>query len=608
MFLVNYLDINVNSVNYYKLSKEDKLRCVKTKLNTLFNDKSGKTITIVYKGKKRTIPYDKQGIVKDLVVREKALEKKVSIPFEYDFEKEKLVKNNNFVSPFYMESGETIPLPGFFPFFDSDVNDGKRHEEKAEKVLEPASSNIVTFDELTLDEKIKVVKSKMFAIFDLSKKFKDDKKKIVKVSYKGEEKYIPYSLWGEYKNLKTLLEKLECDKRKNVINSKIIDLPNAIINKGTEDKLSNVQEKDSSALELNNDNNKKSEDEDLSDVWKNIFDKKGSTANKTLKYKVDKDGKFVTARIVSNEDDGKIKPNYEEKRLTVIEKSKKNKIGILPWLLGLPIVKKIKNRKKSGKFVGKTKIKGLFKKDKGGKYLFKKEKRGITSQIIAIPFIKKIVDKRKNKEKVSHLVDKEKNKRRKTAIVTWALVTSLLLSGIGLLGKNSNKNRNNFFKQNNDSATDVWEPTEENTNEIETETVKQSEPVVIETETVTPDVSNDDMYSFSFNDRVTIDDGASIYYSSNNAVNNENEFNPLFDGSYERSIDGIVYNLNGHIYTIYSTDVNAYEKAQDLINQGATEEALLVTRSDLRENHKYDNQYEGYYDIDDVKVLTRVRN
>ena len=549
---MNYFDINVNSVAYYKLGLEEKLRCIKVKLNALFNDNKGKTITIVYKGKKRTIPYDKQGIVKALVLREKALEKKVSVPFEYDFEKIKPLRNDNITTGSYQDSDENIPLLDFsaIPNYNPDINGDNIYMKKEEKVLEPTSVNNVSFDELSSD----------------------------------------------------------------------------ISNKVSEQK----------------------EDEDLSAVWKSAFDKKACCGDKILKYKVDKSGNIVSAYFVSNEDDGKIKPNYVEKRLTVTEQPLKSKTGILPWLLGLSIVKKIKNRRKTGKFTGKMNIKGLFKKDKGGKFAPKKDKKGITSLILAVPFIKTIKDKKNNKEKVSLLMLKEKIKRRKTTIVTWALVTSLLLGGLGLLDKKSNKNSGDNFSQRNDSVTDVWEPTEDTVDVIkpvitedkgvtstepvitEDKDVTPTEPVITEDKDVTPtepvitedkdvtstepvitedkDVKEEDKYNFSFNDKIMIEDGASIYYSSRDAVNNKNKLNPLFDGSYERNIDGIVYNLNGEIYTIYSTDANSYEKAQDLIDRGATQEAVLVTRSDLRENHLYDNQYEGYYDIDEVKVLTKVRN
>lgn len=501
---MNYLKINVNSANYYKLSKEEKLRCVKTKLNALFNDKIGKTITIVYKGKKMTIPYDKQGIVKDLIMMEKALEKRVSISFKYDFEKEK-VNSNRITSLLYTGNDETYPLPGFFPFDNLYIE----------------SEN---------DFKIGLAEEKT-------------------------NENIP-------------------ERKLHLITESSID-----------------------------------EDEDLSAAWNSIF-KNNTCDNKknTLKYLVDKDGNFVSAYFVPNKTNSK---KYKKERVTAVNQSQKSKNGILVWLIGLPI---IKNRYKC-KYASKKGIKGLFKRNKRRKSFTKKEKKGFVSGILAIPFVKKIVDKRKSKQNVSSLIDKDKTKRKKTAIVTWALITSLLLGGIGL-AKKSNKNNGKIFRNHNDSVTDVWEPTEDDVIITETSTVME-ETTVLETEPMstenvnpiepvgTETTSEDNKYSFSFDDKVTIDDDASIYYSSYDAVNNINELNPLFDGSYKRDIDGIVYNLNGDIYTIYSNDVNAYEKAQELINRGAKEEALLVTRSDLRGNSYYDNQYEGYYDIDNVKVLTR---
>ena len=110
-----------------------------------------------------------------------------------------------------------------------------------------------------------------------------------------------------------------------------------------------------------------------------------------------------------------------------------------------------------------------------------------------------------------------------------------------------------------------------------------------------------------FDDVVTISDNAYIYSNSYDAVSETNNLTPIYDGSYERDIMGVVYNLDGKIYTIYSNDSNAYDEAEMLINNGATVEAVLVTRSDISEGHEDVNDAEGYYNVDDVKVKTRIR-
>ena len=75
-----------------------------------------------------------------------------------------------------------------------------------------------------------------------------------------------------------------------------------------------------------------------------------------------------------------------------------------------------------------------------------------------------------------------------------------------------------------------------------------------------------------------------------------------YNGSYDREVMGVTYELDGNLYTIYRDDMNASEKVNELISKGAKQTAVLVVRSDLVNT----GDYEGYYNIDSIKrVRTR---
>lgn len=74
---MNYESIQVNSDTYKKLSNEEKLKVVKACLENLFAKGLKKTVTVIYKGKKRQISKEKIGEFKDLAEREKLLERVV---------------------------------------------------------------------------------------------------------------------------------------------------------------------------------------------------------------------------------------------------------------------------------------------------------------------------------------------------------------------------------------------------------------------------------------------------------------------------------------------------------------------------------------------------
>ena len=92
-----------------------------------------------------------------------------------------------------------------------------------------------------------------------------------------------------------------------------------------------------------------------------------------------------------------------------------------------------------------------------------------------------------------------------------------------------------------------------------------------------------------------------MYTKSYDASYENNPCNPLYDGSYERSVEALSYELNGKIYTIYSNEDNAKEKVDMLVNSGAKLSAVLLTRNDLVNG----NTHEGYYNVDNVRVRVR---
>lgn len=471
---MDYLNIKLNSYEYRKLSNEDKLRVVKTKLNDLFETKKGKMITVVYNGTSINIPYEKRFFFKDLCDREKALEKKVNILFEYEFRERKMKER--------------------FGIFLSKMS---LNEEPKEKIY---------FDIPFVDES-------------------------------DEENNVDFSFLEQ-----AIKERLNLEQK----------------------------------------------EEDFSSVWIDSFNKKKST------LKEEPYGVLNINDVFSNINNGK-----EE--------------------FVVPIVKNI------GKDNKHNKKKALF--------------RGLSN----FPFIRKISDKYRNKNKVKNISEEENSKKRniKVAVVALGLAcTTMIWSFVpGMFKKKNNSNRGNikstsYVEDVTKESTIEDEVIYTNNNLNEAESVVETNINVIETENIIEtketsngiDKSNDideinendsiketknngnvnnyDNYTISFEDRVTINDNSYIYSSSYDAAGEKNYMIPLYDGSYERVVMGVVYNLDGNIYTIYSSDSHAYEKANELISKGAKEEAVLVTRSDLI----YTGQYEGYYDIDDVNVKTLTKN
>ena len=235
-----------------------------------------------------------------------------------------------------------------------------------------------------------------------------------------------------------------------------------------------------------------------------------------------------------------------------------------------------------------------------------KKKKGLIGGLLAIPFVKKIVEKRKNKkDNIVNPIEKKMNRTRNLKIKAIALaLAATTVIGAFIPSLIKRKSSSNVGKKIDNSSVstdlqvpDVCEPVIEEVNE--TNDIVEVEPIIDERD------STEEDYKVSFDDVVTINDNSYIYTNSYSACSESNSRVPLYNGSYERDILGIVYNLDGNISTIYSSDPEAYSKAEALINAGAREEAVLVNRSDLPCSDINDS--EGYYNIDSVKVKVRGR-
>lgn len=185
---MNMKDINVNSMNYKNLSKEEKLKVVKLKINELLKSTDKNKVYMYYDGQRVGIPKNKMGIFKDLCEREKSLEKCVSVTIEEE-STDIDMNNKNMEVPVY--KAEIV-------------------EEK-----ENTSNNGIKDMNLTeVNERIKYIEKYLYEMTNLYKKDEYKSTKIIKMQgYNGEAVYIPYSKQGDYKTLYKYLKLLEMKKR-----------------------------------------------------------------------------------------------------------------------------------------------------------------------------------------------------------------------------------------------------------------------------------------------------------------------------------------------------------------------------------------------------------
>lgn len=491
---MNMEKINVNSMNYRKLSKKDKLKVVRFKINKLLSDTSSSKAYEYYNGKKVGVPKDKLGIFKDLCEREKSLSKYVTISEEPVMER---------------------------PTIKAEVVDEKK---------KTSSKNINEMDLEEINNRIKYIKKYLYEMTNLYKKDEYKNAKIIKIQgYDSNSAYIPYSKLGDYKTLYKYLKLLEMKKR----------------------ELESIEVK---LTEISNDKKEDSyeyltEDDNPYETGYMQF---------TTGYTAKKDTPVVESTSVKSNDITSVKSNNECKELMVIDNkdNKKEKTGFGKKILGF--------------LAGTAIIGGICK---GAKWVGNKVKNGF--------------NKVKNETKeVSEILRKNKVK---TAICAWIVAAAAVVCSFLPKSQSKKHKPDDIVK-----PTSVVETTEPSTKKDD---IIIDEPVIEEpTEVVTENKE------YNLGESVNIKDNSYIYTNSYDATDSTNKCTPYYNGSYDREVMGVTYELDGNLYTIYRDDMNASEKVNELISKGAKQTAVLVVRSDLVNT----GDYEGYYNIDSIKrVRTR---
>ena len=491
---MNMEKININSMDYRKLSKEDKLKVVRFKINKLLSDTSSSKAYEYYNGKKVGVPKDKLGIFKDLCEREKNLSKYVTISEEPVMER---------------------------PTIKAEVVDEKK---------KTSSKNINEMDLEEINNRIKYIKKYLYEMTNLYKKDEYKNAKIIKIQgYDSNSAYIPYSKLGDYKTLYKYLKLLEMKKR----------------------ELESIEVK---LTEISNDKKEDSyeyltEDDNPYETGYMQF---------TTGYTAKKDTPVVESTSVKSNDTTSVKSNNECKELMVIDNkdNKKEKTGFGKKILGF--------------LAGTAIIGGICK---GAKWVGNKFKNGF--------------NKVKNETKeVSEILRKNKVK---TAICAWIVAATAVVCSFLPKSQSKKYKPDDIVK-----PTSVVETTEPSTKKDD---IIIDEPVIEEpTEVVTENKE------YNLGESVNIKDNSYIYTNSYDATDSTNKCTPYYNGSYDREVMGVTYELDGNLYTIYRDDMNASEKVNELISKGAKQTAVLVVRSDLVNT----GDYEGYYNIDSIKrVRTR---
>lgn len=491
---MNMEKINVNSMDYRKLSKEDKLKVVRFKINKLLSDTSSSKAYEYYNGKKVGVPKDKLGIFKDLCEREKNLSKYVTISEEPVMER---------------------------PTIKAEVVENEK---------KTSSKNINEMDLEEINNRIKYIKKYLYEMTNLYKKDEYKNAKIIKIQgYDSNSAYIPYSKLGDYKTLYKYLKLLEMKKR----------------------ELESIEVK---LTEISNDKKEDSyeyltEDDNPYETGYMQF---------TTGYTAKKDTPVVESTSVKSNDITSVKSNNECKELMVIDNkdNKKEKKGFGKKILGF--------------LAGTAIIGGICK---GAKWVGNKFKNGF--------------NKVKNETKeVSEILRKNKVK---TAICAWIVAAAAVVCSFLPKSQSKKHKPDDIVK-----PTSVVETTEPSTKKDD---IIIDEPVIEEpTEVITENKE------YNLGESVNIKDNSYIYTNSYDATDSTNKCTPYYNGSYDREVMGVTYELDGNLYTIYRDDMNASEKVNELINKGAKQTAVLVVRSDLVNT----GDYEGYYNIDSIKrVRTR---
>ena len=243
-------------------------------------------------------------------------------------------------------------------------------------------------------------------------------------------------------------------------------------------------------------------------------------------------------------------------------------------------------------------------KEKKGKSLFK---FGIFNGILNKVKDKTISIKNKIKEEADNVRGALMNNKVKTAICALGMASVMLITSF--IPRSSNKNKDNTIS-NGDTGHFVLYESDEYDNKSSDAVIEENydnieEEYKVDTIDYTMDNSMDNTYEeiedYMLGDTVTFNDNSYIYTNSYSATEENNYYTPMFDGNIDRTVVGVVYELDGNIYTIYNYEEDSIDKINALKEKGARETSVLVVRSDLIDT----GSYEGYYNVDSVK--TRVR-
>lgn len=198
------------------------------------------------------------------------------------------------------------------------------------------------------------------------------------------------------------------------------------------------------------------------------------------------------------------------------------------------------------------------------------------------PFIKvtKVI-KPKNKEKL-------KDKIKKYAVIiaaSVALASSLVISSL-LMGKQAPKNTKP--QKDNLSSSTTQNVNDEELNDIKGEI---NEDIILEEDIVSE--TEDSILGLGAS--ISIQDDAEIYNNMYDATLKRNGLSRYFKEDINKNVGGLVVNLNGELKTYYFTNPGAEQELNDAILAGGTITSVLCAN---------ENGYEGFYNIDDVKVLS----
>lgn len=186
-------------------------------------------------------------------------------------------------------------------------------------------------------------------------------------------------------------------------------------------------------------------------------------------------------------------------------------------------------------------------------------------------------------------------KKRKKILVGLAAAAAVALC---LLGFNKHMNKDVVIEDIN-----TGNPLEiEIDSEIpESEIKKEIDKVIEDIADLDKEIANEDEYVISLGDAVNVSDSAMVYKDSYSASAKTNGYTKYFDNNETRYVEGVTYELNGQLTTIYSTNSNADDMVKSLVDQGAILTAVLTSVDGQN------NQFEGYYEPSSISEMEKVR-